>query len=90
MIFRRLSQFLAAAALAVTFVIAAGAASGSEVKAQGYYRNYNWGRRGPIIRQRQRERFYWNRYRQRQRSEWRWRNRYYNRSPYYRRYNRRW
>lgn len=89
MIFRRLSQFLAAAALAITFIVAAGAASGSEVKAQGYYRNYNWGRRGAIIRHRQRERYYFNRYRQRQRAEWRWRNNNY-RSPYYRRHYRRW
>ena len=89
MIFRRLSQFLAAAALAITFVVAAGAASGSEVKAQGYYRNYNWGHRNAIIRQRQRQRYFWNRYRQRERAEWRFRNRYYG-SPYYRRYSRRW
>jgi hypothetical protein len=88
MIFRRLSQFLAAAALAITFVVAAGAAGGSEAKAQGIYRNYNWGHRN-TFRQRQRQRYFFNRYRQRERAEWRFRNRY-NRSPYYRRYNRRW
>jgi hypothetical protein len=87
--FRRLTQFFAAAALAITFIVAAGAAGTSEVKAQGYYRNYNWGRRGAIIRHRQRQRFYWNRYNRRGRADWRFRN-HYNRRPYYRRYNRRW
>ena len=89
MIFRRLSQFLAAAALAVTFLVAAGAASGSEAKAQGIYRNYNRGHRDSYFRERQRQRFMWNRYRQRERADWRFRNRYYG-SPYYRRYYRRW
>jgi hypothetical protein len=83
--FRRLSKFFAAIALALTFVVAAGAAGTSEVKAQGYYRNYNRGRRAAIIRHRQR--YFWNR--QRARSNWRYNNRHY-RAPYYRRHFRRW
>ena len=85
--FRRLSQIFAAAALAITFVVAAGAASGSEAKAQGIYRNYYKGRKAAIIKRRQR--YLWNRHRQRQRAAWRFRNHHY-RSPYYRRYYRRW
>src|SRR5262245_49606221 len=59
MLFRRLSQLLTAAALAVAFVAFAG---GSEAKAQGYYRNYypyrhqQWEREA-LRRHEQRERF---------------------------------
>jgi nicotinamide mononucleotide (NMN) deamidase PncC len=79
MLFRRLSQFLAVAALAIAFVVFAGAAGGSEAKAQGIYRNYY--RPNAIIRQRERERerFLWHRRQELRREAWR---RHY-RSPYH-------
>lgn len=66
MLFRRLSQFLAAAALAVAFVALAGVAGGSEAKAQGFYRNYGLNRhqsreRAVLRRHQQRERFFYGR-----------------------------
>jgi hypothetical protein len=90
MLFRRFSKFFTAAALAIAFVACAGIAGGSEVKAQGYYRNYNQNRH----RQEQRERLFWLRQRQRERENWRRherfeRYRYNNRfghRPYYRRW----
>ncbi|MBO0860056.1 MAG: hypothetical protein J2P21_16615 [Chloracidobacterium sp.] len=86
MLFRRLSQFLAATALAIAFVVFAGAAGGSEAKAQGIY----YYRANPYIRHREREREI------RRREEFRregWRRNYYRgapfhnyeRSPYHRR-----
>jgi nicotinamide mononucleotide (NMN) deamidase PncC len=80
MLFRRLSQFLAAAALAIAFVVFAGAAGGSEAKAQGIYRNYY--RPNAVIRQRERERFLWHRRQELRREAWR---RHYRIAPY--RYN---
>jgi hypothetical protein len=66
MLYRRLSQFLIAAALAVAFVALAGMASSSEAKAQGYYRNYQLNRhqsrgREALRRHQQRERFFYGR-----------------------------
>jgi hypothetical protein len=99
MLYRKVSKFLTAAALAIAFVACAGIAGGSEAKAQGYYRNYDQNRhrqweREAFRRQRERERFYWLRQRQREREYWRRnqrfeRYRYYNRFgryPYYRRW----
>jgi hypothetical protein len=91
MIYRRLSQFLTAAALAIAFVAFAGVAGGSEAKAQGIYRNYNWNRNA-IIRQRERERYLRLRREQFRREEWRRHNRFdhsrydHRRFPYYRRW----
>ena len=99
MLSRRLTQLLTATALAIAFVAFAGIAGGSEAKAQGYYRNYNYNRdrhwdRDDYRRNRQRERFLWQRHRQRDRWEWRRherfdRYRYNNRFGRYP-YNRRW
>lgn len=99
MLFRRLSQFLTAAALAIAFVAFAGVGGGSEAKAQGFYRNYDRHRdwdRDDFRRHDERERFYWQRRRERERDYWNWRrherferDRYYNRPgryPYYRRW----
>ena len=76
MLSRRFSQLLTATALAIAFVAFAGVAGGSEAKAQGYYRNYDYNRsrqwdRDDYRRRQQRERFLWQRYRQRERWEWR-------------------
>lgn len=74
MLFRRLSQFLTAAALAITFVAFAGVAGGSEAKAQGYYRNYN--------RHQSRERYDLRRHQRRERFR-------YGNSPWLRRHQQR-
>jgi len=94
MIYRRLSQFLTAVALALAFVAFAGFAGGSEAKAQGYYRNYHWNRPNAVIRHRQQERYYWLRNRERERDAWRRHERFeryrynnrFGRYPYYRRW----
>jgi hypothetical protein len=97
MIFRRLSQFLAAAALAMAFVAFAGVAGGSEAKAQGFYRNYNQNRNRQWDRddyRRRQQRFFWSRQRERQRDAWRRHNRFeryrynnrFGRNPFYRRW----
>jgi hypothetical protein len=88
MLFRRLSQFLAAAALAIAFVVFAGAAGGSEAKAQGIY----YYRANPYARHIERERARECRRREDFRREG-WRRNYYRgapfhnfeRSPYHRR-----
>jgi len=97
MLFRRLSQFLAAAALAIAFVAFAGVAGGSEAKAQGFYRNYNQNRyrqwdRDDYRRRQQRERFFWLRQRERERDAWRRHNRFerYRYNNRYGRFYRRW
>jgi hypothetical protein len=77
MLSRRLTQLLTATALAIAFISFAGVAGGSEAKAQGYYRNYNYNRyRQWDRRHHQRERYLWQRHRQRDRFEWRRHNRF--------------
>lgn len=92
MLYRRLSQFLTAVALALAFVAFAGVSGGSEAKAQGIYRNYH--RPNAIIRHRQQERYYWLRHRERERDAWRRHERFeryrynnrFGRYPFYRRW----
>ena len=94
MLSRRLTKLLTATALAIAFISFAGVAGGSEAKAQGYYRNYNYNRhrnwdRDNYRRSRQRQRFFWQRQRQRDRFEWR-RHQRFDRYRYNNRYYRRW
>jgi hypothetical protein len=88
MLSRRLTKLLTATALAIAFISFAGVAGGSEAKAQGYYRNYNYNRyRQWDRRNHQRERYLW-RQRQRDRFEWR-RHQRFDRYRYNNRYNNR-
>lgn len=73
MLFRRFSQMLTAAAMAVAFVALMGMAGGSEAKAQGFSRNYH------LNRHQARERFSLRRHQQRERF-------FYGRSPFVRRH----
>ncbi len=58
MIFRRFSQLLTAAVLAVAFVALMGVAGGSEAKAQGFYVNrHQQAERAALRRHQIRERF---------------------------------